>query len=386
MTADTLIAEEFPQEPGLLYFNHAGVGVWPARTARAVREFADENARCGARHYPRWARREQALREDLARFVNAPSADDIALVGSTSAALSIVAAGLDWRWGDNVVGAAEEFPSNRIPWQAQRKWGVTWRGVQVSGVTDPEDALLGACDRQTRVLAVSSVQFGTGLRLDLARLGEGCRQRNILFCVDAIQSLGVLPLDVQGMGIDFTMADAHKWLLGPEGIAVFYCRADLRPQLELRQFGWHMVQQVGDYDTQEWRPAGSARRFECGSPNMAGIHALAASLSLLMELGSGEIAARVLENSSYLVEKITALPGAQLLSPALEARRAGIVTFRLPGQDNEKLRQRLGHAGVVCAHRAGGIRFSPHFYNSPAQIDNALDILKATILNLISYT
>lgn len=378
MSTEALIAGEFPQEAGLIYFNHAGVGVWPQRAARAMHEFADENVRSGARHYPAWARREQQLRERLARFVNAPSADDIALLGSTSAALSVVASGLDWRWGDNVVGAAEEFPSNRIPWQAQRKWGVTWRGVKVSGVADPEAALLAACDGRTRVLAVSSVQFGTGLRLDVARLGESCRRRNILFCVDAIQSLGVLPLDVQAMDVDFAMADAHKWLLGPEGIAVFYCRAELRPQLELRQFGWHMVQQVGDYDTQEWRPAASARRFECGSPNTAGIHALGASLSLLEELGHGEIAARTLRNSTYLFEKIRNMPGFELLSPDTENRRAGIVTFRVQGQDPEKLRQKLVQAGVVCAHRAGGIRFSPHFYNSLAQIDNSLEIIMVT--------
>lgn len=379
MSFDSLIADEFPLEPGLIYMNHAGVGVWPRRTARAVRDFADENVRSGASHYPVWAQREQGLRIALQRFINAPSPDDIALVASTSAALSIVACGLDWRWGDNVVGAAEEFPSNRMPWQAQRKWGVTWRGVALGAAADPEGALLAACDGKTRVLAVSSVQFGTGLRLDLARLGEACRKRNILFCVDAIQSLGVLPLDVQACGIDFTMADAHKWLLGPEGIAVFYCREDLRAQLELRQFGWHMAQAVGDYDTREWRPAGSARRFECGSPNMTGIHALAASLSLLEELGAADVAVRVLGNAARLIDGLKALRGSHVLTPVAEARRAGIVTVRLSGQDHEQLRLALARAGVVCAHRAGGVRFSPHCHNTSAQIDNLLEILRVTI-------
>lgn len=379
MAPDDLIAAEFPLERGLIYMNHAGVGVWPRRTALAVQAFAGENLRSGATHYPAWARREQELRVALRAFLNAPSADDIALLPGTSAALSVVAGGIDWRWGDNVVGAAEEFPSNRMPWQAQRKWGVAWRGIGVSGVADPEAALLAACDQRTRVLAVSSVQFGTGLRLDLARLGETCRRRNILFCVDAIQSLGVLPLDVQACQVDFAMADAHKWLLGPEGIAVFYCRADLRAQLELRQFGWHMAEAVGDYDAPDWRPAATARRFECGSPNMTGIHAFAASLSLLAELGAAEIAARVLGNSTRLVEKIRELPGAQLLTPLDGTRRAGIVTVRLPGQDHERLRRELAVAGVICAHRAGGLRFSPHVHNTPAQIDNALEILKVTI-------
>lgn len=379
LSPDSLIAAEFPLQPGLIYMNHAGVGVWPRRTAQAVQAFAAENARHGASRYPAWARREQALRVALQAFINAPSADDIALLPSTSAALSVVAGGIDWRWGDNVVGADEEFPSNRMPWQAQRKWGVTWRGVPVSGVADPEAALLSACDDRTRVLAISSVQFGTGLRLDLARLGEACRRRHILFCVDAIQSLGALPLDVQACGIDFTMADAHKWLLGPEGIAVFYCRSDLRPQLELRQFGWHMAEDVGDYDARTWRPAASARRFECGSPNMTGIHALAASLSLLVELGAVEVATRILRNSSYLIEKLRELAGAQVLTPGPEARRAGIVTVRLPDTDHESLRTKLGAAGVICACRAGGLRFSPHVHNTPTQIDNMLEVLSSTL-------
>lgn len=374
MSLDALIATEFPQDPGLIYFNHAGVGPWPQCTARAVQAFAEENVRSGARNYAAWAHKERELKVQLQKFINAPSPDDIALVSSTSAALSVVACGIDWRWGDNVVGPAGEFPSNRIPWQAQRKWGVGYRAVPLTG-PDPEAALLSACDQQTRVLAVSSVQFGTGLRLDLARLGEGCRKRRILFCVDAIQSLGVLPLDIQQTGVDFAMADAHKWLLGPEGIALFYCRPDLRPQLELRQFGWHMAENAGDYDAMEWRPATSSRRFECGSPNMTGIHALSASLGLLIRAGADEIARRVIANSSYLIEKIKSISGTELLTPEPEGRRAGIVTFRFPGRNHEELRQKLAQSGVICAHRAGGLRFSPHFYNSTAQIDSLLEIL-----------
>jgi selenocysteine lyase/cysteine desulfurase len=354
--------------------NHAGVGVWPRRAARAVQAFAEENMRTGARDYAAWTWKERLLKESLAKFINAPSPDDIALVANTSAALSIVACGLDWKWGDNVVGAAEEFPSNRIPWQAQRKWGVTYRAVPLTGA-DPEADLLAACDRQTRVLAVSSVQFGTGFRLDLARLGEGCRKRGVLFCVDAIQSLGVLPLDVQSTCVDFAMADAHKWLLGPEGLALFYCRSDLRLQLELRQFGWHMVEAAGDYDATEWRPAGSARRFECGSPNMTGVHALAASLDVLQEAGAGEISRRVLANTSYLIERLRDVHWMQPITPEPVNRRAGIVTFRIHGTDPAEMRERLGRAGAVCAHRGGGLRFSPHFYNTAAQIDNLRDIL-----------
>jgi selenocysteine lyase/cysteine desulfurase len=375
---ESLLAREFPQAGDIVYLNHAGVAPWPASTARAVREFAEENATHGASNYRDWVAREQQLHGQLSAFINAPAAADIALLKNTSEALSVVASGLDWRWGDNVVGSAEEFPSNRIPWQAQRKWGVAWRGVALGGA-DPEADLMAACDERTRVLAVSSVQYGSGFRLDLPRLGGFCRQRGILFCVDAIQSLGALQFDVQAAKADFVMADAHKWLLGPEGIALFYCRADLRPQLELRQFGWHMVHDAGNFDTQEWRPAGDASRFECGSPNMIGIHALSASLELLASIGMPAIEERLMRTTNYLVARLEEMEGVTLVTPRAPARRAGIVTFSAAGMDPAQLHEELRSRGVVCAARGGGVRFSPHFYTGTQRIDRALSILNSIL-------
>jgi len=374
MLDESLLAEEFPQADDLVYLNHAGVAPWPSRTARAVGEFAMENARRGASGYRDWLAREQALREQLRAFINAPSAADIALLKNTSEALSVVASGLDWRWGDNVVGSDEEFQSNRFAWQAQRKFGVSWRGISLRGA-DPEADLMTACDERTRVLAVSSVQYASGFRLDLPRLGAFCRRRGILFCVDAIQGLGALQFDVQAVQADFAMADAHKWLLGPEGIALFYCRAELRPQLELRQFGWHMVEGAGSFDSTEWRPAAAATRFECGSPNMVGIHALSASIGLLAEIGMDMVEQRLLEISDYLVARLAAMEKISVLTPRETARRAGIVTFSAAGADPVRLQAELRESGVICAARGGGVRFSPHFYTGTRRIDRALSIL-----------
>jgi selenocysteine lyase/cysteine desulfurase len=375
---ESLLAEEFPQADDIIYLNHAGVAPWPARTARAVREFADENAARGASRYADWLKHEAQLRERLHAFINAPAAADIALLKNTSEALSVVAGGLDWRWGDNVVGTADEFPSNRMPWQAQRKWGVSWKGVSLGGA-DPEADLMAACDARTRVLAVSSVQYGSGFRLDLARLGGFCRERGILFCVDAIQSIGALRFDVQAVQADFVMADAHKWLLGPEGIALFYCREDLRPALELHQYGWHMAHEAGDFDTLEWRPAANATRFECGSMNMIGIHALSASLGLLEEIGMERIERQLLRMSDYLVEELAGIADVSLLTPREQARRAGIVTFAVAGADPARLQTELRGRGVICAARGGGVRFSPHFYTGTRRIDQALSILRSIL-------
>ncbi|SFQ81293.1 Selenocysteine lyase/Cysteine desulfurase [Halopseudomonas formosensis] len=367
--------DEFPQDPAICYLNHAAVAPWPKRAAEAVKAFACENLHQGARDYPRWVQLEHRLRGQLQTLLNAPGKGDIALVKNTSEALSFVAMGLDWTEGDEVLISDEEFPSNRIPWEALAPRGVRLRQVSLNGA-DPEGALIEAMGPATRLLSISSVQYASGLRMDLARLGRACRERGILFCVDAIQSLGAIELDVQAIHCDFAMADGHKWLLGPEGLGVFYCRREVRDRLHLTQFGWHMVEALGDYDRADWMPASTARRFEPGSPNTLAQHALSASLELLLEVGLGRIQEALQQRTAYLIQSIGALPGARLLSPATPERRAGIVTFSFAGIDSQWLYQRLMQAGVVCAARGGGVRWSPHFYTSQEVLDRALGILR----------
>jgi selenocysteine lyase/cysteine desulfurase len=365
------LQREFAVRPVILYLNHAGVGPWPARTAEAVERFGRENAAQGALAYPAWTAVESAVREQLRQLLGAPSVDDIALLKNTSEALSVVAYGLNWQSGDNVVTTDQEFPSNRIPWESLRSFGVEVREVGVS-VPDPEDALLAAMDRRTRLLTVSSVQYATGLRLDLARLGEACGGCNVLFCVDAIQSLGALRLDVREIRADFVMADGHKWMLGPEGVAVFFSRPEARDRLRLNQFGWHMVESPGDYERRDWEIAHGARRFECGSPNMLGIHALHASLSLLLEVGMEHIERQVLAHSERLIKETRARSALELVTPTAPDRHAGIVTFRGRGCPAPVLFRHLQARGVVCAQRTGGIRFSPHFYTPQDRVSDAL--------------
>lgn len=370
MTDPTL---EFDLSPSILHLNHAAVGPWPRRTVEAVARFAQENGRVGSKGYPRWQATEQRLRDRLAHLIGAASGEEIALAKSTSEALSIIAYGLDWQPGDNVVGIAEEFPSNRIVWESLHRRGVQWRALSLKELESPEEALLARCDERTRLIAVSWVQYAQGRRLDLSHLGRACRSRDILLCVDAIQGLGALPYDLARMPADFVVADGHKWMLGPEGIALFYCRPEVRSQLRLHQFGWHMVEAMGDFDRSDWRPASSARRFECGSPNMLGIHALEASLSLLEDIGLETIATAVAERIEHLTTLIDAC-GFELLSPRIPEHRAGILTFRVPGVDQQQLWRALMDQGLLCAARGGGIRFSPHFHTSFDQLDQAITL------------
>lgn len=373
------LEREFPQDPDLAYLNHAAVAPWPERSAERVTAFARENATRGASHYPQWLAVEQSLRRNLATLINAPATDDIALVKNTSEALSFVAQGLDWQAGDEIVTTDQEFPSNRIVWEALADQGVTVRTVTMAPAEGAEQRLAEAMTSRTRLLAVSSVQYGTGLALDLHQLGALCRERGILFCVDAIQSLGAQPLDVQGMAIDFTMADGHKWLLGPEGLGVFYVRPDLRDQLRVIEHGWHMVANRGDFDQKDWSLAPDATRFECGSPNLLAAHALEASTSLLLEVGMDAVQSAIDERILWLAGELEKRPGVHLISSMVPARRSGILTFCVEDQDSDTLYRALMDDNVICAGRGGGVRFSPHFYTPWASLEVALKRLDALI-------
>ncbi len=367
-------AREFPQRSDLIYLDHAAVAPWPKRTCDAVKDFATENMRQGALDYSRWNQDLSQLRQRLAELLNAPSPDDIALLKNTSEALSTVAYGIDWNAGDNVVTFAQEFPSNRIVWESLSSRGVEVRLADLTATRNPEELLTSLCDRHTRLVSCSAVQYADGQRMDIDLIGGFCRARNILFCVDAIQGLGALPFDVQICKADFAMADGHKWMLGPEGLAVFYCRAEIRDQLRLNQYGWNMVEHAGDFERTDWRPAASARRFECGSPNMLGVRALHTSLGLLQETGMDQVSKYVLDNTLLMMDLIDR-NDFTLVSARDAQRRSGIVTFRIEGRDHTELRRNLRRRGVVCAYRGGGIRFSPHFYIDSAKIEQAFDIV-----------
>jgi selenocysteine lyase/cysteine desulfurase len=362
----------FELDPDIIYLNHAAVAPWPTATRDAVIAFAGENARLGAKNYPQWTQRETGLREKLRQLINAPSIDDIALLKSTSEGLSFIAYGLPWETGDNIVLPASEFPSNRVVWESLNQYGVEIRLIEINASEQPELSLIRAMDENTRLLSCSSVQYSNGLRLELEQLGLACRERGILFCVDAIQSLGARRFDVQAVQADFVVADGHKWLLGAEGLALFYCSAALRSSLRLHEYGWHMLKRPGVFAEQEWEIADTAQRFECGSPNMLGVVALDASLSVLFDAGLEHVENTVLSHSAHLLEELGKLPGVELLTPREDARHAGIVTFRHPQRSPEAMYQAMMQAGIVCAARGGGVRLSPHYHTSEQQLDTAL--------------
>lgn len=373
-------SNEFNLDDDVMYLNHAAVAPWPIRTANAVNDFCQENVNIGSKKYAHWLKVESHLKNQLTELLNAQSVDEIALVKNTSEALSFVAYGLNWNSGDNIVTSDEEFPSNMIPWESLADQGVSVKKTPLKDCSDPTDALIQNIDSKTRLLTISSVQYASGLRVDLERLGQACEDKNVLFCIDAIQSIGAFPVDVQKYKADFMMADGHKWMLGPEGLGVFYCRQSALNKLKLTQFGWHMVEDMGNYDATTWEESKTARRFECGSPNMLSIHALSASISLLLDVGMDNVEKGIVERGQYVIDKVNQNSSLVLLTTP-DKHGNNIVVFKPANNQTDALYDHLTANNVVCAKRGGGIRFSPHFYTPLKIIDRAFTIIEKFIDN-----
>ena len=371
----------FPQDSDLLYLNHAAVSPWPDTTRQAVLDFATQNVSRGSLGYPDWLIKEQTLKEQIATLINAAHWQDIALQKNTSEALSVVAYGINWESGDNIVSIRQEFPSNRIVWESlvQSK-GIEFRLVDIPNDTESiEEQLMATCDSQTRLMSISAVQFASGLRHDLNTLGRFCRDRGILFCVDAIQAVGATQFDVIANNIDFAMADGHKWMMGPEGLGFLYVRPDLRESISLLQYGWHMTDDPSNYDRLEWAPASDARRFECGSPNMLGIHALSASLEVLLELGMPKVEQAISERINLFKDFFGSNSNYTIHSPMQSSRCAGIINFSHNRIDSKILFEQLLQQQVFCALRGAGIRLSPHFYTPLEKIERAITIIEDVV-------
>jgi cysteine desulfurase/selenocysteine lyase len=376
--------EQFPILTHGLYANHAAIAPWPLATSEAVANFARENCQQGPEKYKRWLARETRLREMLASLISADSKDDIALLKNTTEGICTVATGIDWHEGDNLVLPSGEFPSNRLPWLALKSQGVEVREVDIRNTTEPETALLAQIDERTRLLAVSAVQWTDGLRLQLEVLGRACRLKNVLFFVDAIQQLGAVQMDVNACEIDFLAADGHKWLLAPEGIAVFYCRESAREKLRINQHGWRMVDNPYGFNRSQWQPSKTARRFEAGSPNTLGQTAFHASVSLLLEVGMQQVENCIAGNSQILSEGIVGIAGLELVRPFEIQRLSGIVSFRIPAGDPLKLHQALSQKQLSCAIRGDAIRLSPHFYQAGRPVLNMLDVIEDTVKYILN--
>ncbi|HTN76531.1 MAG TPA: aminotransferase class V-fold PLP-dependent enzyme [Pirellulaceae bacterium] len=369
---------EMPIADRFAYFDHAAVAPLPRRSAAALTRYATEAAELGDTIWPQWAQRVEEVRRTAARLI-AAEPSEIALVPNTTAGINLVAEGYPWQPGDNVVVPANEFPSNLFPWLNLASRGVEVRQVAPRGAELSLDDLFAAVDDRTRIITVSWVGYATGWRIDIDELHERAHARGVLVFLDAIQGLGIFPLDVRRTDVDFLAADGHKWLLGPEGAGLFYIRQNLLDRLRPLNVGWHSVPKAHDFSQAKWSPKPEAQRYEGGSQNMAGMIALGASLDLLVEYGAGPQATalsdRLLEVTTLACEKLQSA-GARIVSDrSSRAHSANIVAFEMPGQESAEVRQRLWQRDVNLSVRHGWLRIAPHVYTNTDDLERLVSAL-----------
>jgi len=373
------LRELFPVTKNLVYFNHAALGPLSTRAYEAMENFVRDQRDFGALHWKEWYAEYAHLRASAAKLVGAEPGE-IAILKNTSEGLSFVAEGFRWQAGDNVVTTDLEFPSNSTPWRKLDRRGVEVRVVQSHDGAFTVDDVERCIDDRTRIVTVSAVAFHNGFAADLDAIGELCAARNVLFCVDAIQAVGVLPIDVKRSKIAFLAADGHKWMCASEGAAIFYVAAEHRDKLEVLEYGWTNIERKGKFIDCPIDLLPDARRFEAGSLNSSGIYGLRAAIDLLLEIGIADISEETTRIAALLADRLDDI-GFRVATP--RPIRSGIVGAIPPPGDATLLKwhRLLEENGVVCAPREGMLRFSPHFYNTESEVDRIIDVLRGAALH-----
>lgn len=371
----TGLRAEMPVTRRWAFFDHAAVAPLTGRARQALLEYAADLAENGDVNERRWGQRIEEVRRSAAQLLNADPLD-IAFVKNTSEGIGIVAEGFPWQPGDNVVTAREEYPANIYPWLNLKCRGVEARLVESRDGRLAIDDVRAAIDSRTRIVSLSFVEYASGFRNDLDALGNLCRERGVLFCVDAIQGLGVLPLDVRQTPIDFLAADGHKWLLGPEGAGLFYIRRELVERLHPVGVGWNSVVNARDFGKLDFQLKPHAGRWESGSLNVGGISALGASLDMLLHIGVPSVTRRIQALTDHLCER-AARAGFAVFSSRQEKEWSAIVSLLAPGPDARSFVKFCRLHEIIINQRAGRIRVSPHCYNTTEEIDRLIETLTA---------
>lgn len=367
------IREEFPITRHYNFMNHAAVAPLPRRAVEAMQAYLTQQHEKAYVHAG-YRKRIEQTRLEAAELIGAKP-DEIAFVKSTAEGICFVANGLKWNAGDNIVTTSVEFPSNMYPWMNLQSRGAQIRMVLEENGRIPLENVIEAIDSHTRVVTISAVQYASGFCSDLAELGGWCQKRGVLFCVDAIQALGVLPIDVREMKIDFLSCGGHKWLCGPEGTGIFYCDKELVGHLRPSTVGWRGMKNGEDFGHYDLNFHDDARRFEASSFNMAGIYGLGASIALLREVGIENITRHVLSLTDRLVVGVRE-KGYRVISPREGGAASGIVAFTSPTHDLVEMQQHLEQEHrIIIAVREGRLRVSPHLYNTPEEIDRLIEVL-----------
>jgi selenocysteine lyase/cysteine desulfurase len=376
-TNEQLRRHEFPVVGNKVFLAHAGDSPLPRRVSEAVSKYALQASEGDQEQfiYP------QILshgREVAGRLMGCQP-DEVAFVGPTSLALSFIASGLKFRKTENILIYFDDYPSNVYPWLALADQGIEVRLMNTRGlgVIRPND-VLGQVDENTRLVALASCHFVSGYRIDLSAIGKALHDRNILFSVDGIQTLGAFPTPLDH--VDMLAADAHKWLLGPCGAGVLYVRKAVQPRLNPPVYGWNNVRSPDFVAQEQIVHRTGAHKYEPGTYNLLGLVGMIAGMELLLEVGLDNVSARLLEHRSWLVPALQAKGCSVLNADAPAANSSGIVSFHRGAEDLAPLHKKLAEAGVISslrADRAGRkyIRLSPHFYNTREELEKVIGLI-----------
>ncbi len=365
------VREEFPIAQDTVYLNHAAISPLSSTARESLDGLSDILGRKGMLAEEEIFGRIAVIRRSAAELIGASPAE-IAFVKNTTQGVLIAAGGIRWKEGDNVVMPAIEFPANVYPWMGLWPRGVELRMVEPDEGSVTAEMLEDVCDRRTRAVTVSWVQFSTGQRTDLEELGEFCRGRGIYLHVDAIQGLGALDIDVRRAKIDFLSAGGHKWMLALPGTGIFYCRRELLDELDVPNPGWTGVVNPRDFLDYDFTYRDEASRFEEGSLNLHGIYALGVSIDRLLRLGPGAVERRIMSLTGRLADGLGG-SGFDVRSPLGDGERSGIICFGREGEDARDIFARLTDGGVVCSLRENAVRLSPHMYNTEDECDMVID-------------
>jgi selenocysteine lyase/cysteine desulfurase len=373
---EELRRREFPVTREKIFLAHAGVCPLPRRVADAISQCANQGTLGDQESF--MLHRLDEARKLAAQLLNCQP-EEIALVGPTSLGLSLVASGLNFRKGDNVLIYHDDYPSNVYPWMALAALGVEVRLLNIKklGAIRMID-VIGQVDENTKLVALASCHFISGFRIEISAIGKFLRERGILFCLDAIQTLGAFPTTVEH--VDFLAADAHKWLLGPCGAGIFYVKKDLQEKLNPPIYGWHNIRSPNFVAQDKIEFRSGAVKFEAGTQNLLGLVGLIASMELALEIGVENIAAELLRKRSWLIPALQSKDFTVLNAETKTENASGIVSFFQPGKDLAVLNQKLSASGITVSLRTDRkgqnyIRLSPHFYNTDADLQRVLELL-----------
>jgi selenocysteine lyase/cysteine desulfurase len=366
----------FPAYARSIYLNHAGVSPCSTRSVDAVSAWVRDLSENGVANEHEWEKQADRVRALCARTVGA-EAGEIAFVRNTSHGLGLVAEGLAWKEGDEVAAClALEYPSNVYPWLHLRDRGVSVREIapREGGVVAEEvDRAIGP---RTKMVAVSSVQYASGYATDLDAIGEVCARRNVLFCVDGIQSVGQRPIDVKRSKVHFLSADSHKWMLGLPGIGFLYVDRAVVDRVRPVLVGWHSTTDAWNFDRALFELKPDASKLEEGSPSYTGIVGMGAGLEILLETGLDEVQRRI---AALLARLDAGLRAAGCETSPAASERSGILTFVPEHASAADLHAHLTASGVVLSLRRGRLRASPHFMNTEEEIDRTVELVRAFV-------